>query len=412
MNIAFLQPDAHALPNSRTVSLKVVVRNGSGEAWRAADGFAIAYQVFDAGTAALIEDGSRAHPAREVAPGETMPVSFGIALPEDDGSYQIFVSAMREGAYWHYDRGWPFLLLQAVVRNRQVEVKGTRVVTKSQLRLRRLVSSIPRALWLPVTTIWRNRSVIGAMVRRDIQARYRGSVGGAVWTLLQPLLLILVYFFVFGLVLQARFEGSPGRSGFALYFVAGVLPWLAFSEAVGRAPSVIAEHRNFVKKLVFAVETLPVNLVISGLIGEVFALIVLCACLLGIRGAIPASALWLPALIVPQLLLTAGMCWLLAALGVFARDLGQVTALLLTVWFFVTPICYPETLLGKLPHSATLLLSKNPIYVLVRGYRAVLLEGQAPAFGPLWKLWAASAVVFVLGHACFHKLRKSFADVI
>jgi len=121
--------------------------------------------------------------------------------------------------------------------------------------------------------------------------------------------------------------------------------------------------------------------------------------------------LWLPVLLVPQVLFTLGLCWFLAALGVFVRDLGQIMGFLLTIWFFATPICYPE---ASLPPSATLLLSKNPMYVLVSGYRAILLDPRhpAPAFGPLWKLWVLAVVVFVLGHAWFYKLRKSFADLI
>jgi lipopolysaccharide transport system permease protein len=246
-------------------------------------------------------------------------------------------------------------------------------------------------------------------VRRDILGRYRGSFGGALWTLINPLLLMVTYFFVFGVVLKSRFGNDTSKSGFALYFLAGMLPWLAVSEAVARAPSVILEHRNFVRKLVFAVETLPVNLVVSGLVSELFAIILYSAFLLLVRHSVPAAVLWLPLLIVPQVLLTAGLSWFLAALGVFVRDLGQIIGFLLTLWFFLTPICYPES---QMPQSAILILSKNPLYVLVRGYRAVLLEGQAPAWGSLWKLWVVSGAVFVLGHAWFYKLRKAFADIV
>ncbi len=158
-----------------------------------------------------------------------------------------------------------------------------------------------------------------------------------------------------------------------------MLPWLAFSEAAGRAPGVMMEHRNFVKKLVFAVETLPVNLVVSGLVSETFALLLFMIGVFLARGSVPASVMWLPLLIVPQVLFTAGVCWYLAALGVFARDLGQVIGFLLTLWFFLTPICYPE---ASLPHAALPLLAKNPMFVLVRAYRALFLEGQAP----LWRL--------------------------
>ena len=157
-------------------------------------------------------------------------------------------------------------------------------------------------------------------------------------------------------------------------------------------------------------ETLPVNLVVSGLVTEFFAILLFCGFLLAVRHGVPPSIVWLPLLIVPQVLFTLGLAWFLAALGVFVRDLGQILGFLLTIWFFATPICYPET--QTLPSFATLILSKNPIYVLVRGYRAIFLENQAPAFGSLWKLWLLSSAVFVLGHAWFYKLRKSFADMI
>jgi lipopolysaccharide transport system permease protein len=283
------------------------------------------------------------------------------------------------------------------------------VATRGELRRQQALRSLGRALIYPLLTVWRNRGLIRVMVRRDILGRYRGSFGGSFWTVINPLLLMLTYLFVFGFVLDSRFAGDPSRTGFALYFLAGMLPWLAFSEAVGRAPSVMLEHRNFVKKLVFAVETLPVNLVGAGLVSEMFTLVLFTIFVMIVRHHFPVSVIWLPALLVPQLLFTAGMSWFLAALGVLVRDLGQIIGFVMTVWFFLTPICYEES---KLPHAAATLLAKNPIYILVRGYRAIFLENHAPAFGSLWKLWLLSIIVFVLGHAWFYKLRKSFADMI
>jgi len=169
------------------------------------------------------------------------------------------------------------------------------------------------------------------------------------------------------------------------------------------------EHRNFVKKLLFPVETLPFNLVASGLVSELVGIVLFLAGLSLLRGAPPLSIAWLPAIVVPQILLTAGICWFLAALGVFVRDLAHVNGFLLTLWFFLTPICYPE---ASLPEPAMAILSKNPMFVLARAYRAALLEGRHPDFGPLWKLWLLSAAVFILGHAWFHKLRKSFVDIL
>jgi len=134
--------------------------------------------------------------------------------------------------------------------------------------------------------------------------------------------------------------------------------------------------------------------------------------LLLVRGRVPITVLYLPALVIPQILLTAGVCWFLAALGVFVRDLAQINGYLLTIWFFLTPICYPEANLQSLPPFALRIMAANPIYVLVRGYRSVLLESKPPDWTALAWLTAASILVFLLGHAWFYKLRKSFADLI
>jgi lipopolysaccharide transport system permease protein len=394
---------AYEVTKTGTAHVEALVRNQSQETWRADEGFAVSYHLFDSDTGTLIVDGARVHPSSNVAPGETMPVAFDFELPPENGSYQVLVSPMREDVCWYYERGWPFLVVEGP------KLDHVRVATLGALRRERAVRGIGRALVYPFRTIWQNRGLIRVMVRRDILGRYRGSFGGSTWAILSPLLLMLTYLFVFGVVLKSRFPGDPSRSGFALYYLAGMLPWLAFSEAAGRAPLVMLEHRNFVKKLVFAVETLPVNLVASGLVTEVFAVLLFCVLLLVTRHSVPLTVLWLPALLIPQLLFTAGLSWFLAALGVFVRDLGQMMGFLMTIWFFVTPICYPEDLL---PGAAEPLLTKNPVYVLVRGYRAIFLEQSAPAFGPLWKLWLLSLAVFVLGHAWFYKLRKSFADLI
>ena len=190
-------------------------------------------------------------------------------------------------------------------------------------RARSLDQAIPKAFLYPPRSLWRNRKLIRSMVRRDILARYRGSFGGALWTFLNPLLLMATYAFVFGVVLKTRFGADTSGIGYVLYFLAGMLPWLAFSEAVGRAPYVILEYRNFVKKLVFPIETLPVNLVISGAVTEVLRAGDLLRRHSAARHSIPVSVLWLPVLVVPQLLLTVGLCWFLAALGIFVRDLGD-----------------------------------------------------------------------------------------
>jgi lipopolysaccharide transport system permease protein len=393
----------------RALLVRFQIENRSGRVWRACDGFRIGSQIFDPETHAYIEDGPQVVPGADIAPQSTGEVELEVELPEPGGDYRLYISPMQEDLGWYYARGWPFLVIDAAVEQGRVNLLRWRVLTARSLRAAILLRSAGRAFTYPVLNIWRNRGLIRSMVRRDILGRYRGSVGGVFWTVLNPLLLMLTYFFVFGIVLRTRFAGDPSRSGFVLYFLAGMLPWLPFSEAAGRAPSVMMEHRNFVKRLVFPLETLPVNLTVAGLVTQAFAVVVFLVLLLVTRGSIPLSVVWLPVLLAPQVLFTLGVCWFLAALGVYVRDLGQINGFVLTLWFFLTPICYPE---ASLPAGAMWLLSKNPLFVLVRGYRAILLEPGPPAFGPMWKLWLLAAAVFILGHAWFYKLRKTFADVI
>jgi lipopolysaccharide transport system permease protein len=354
----------------------------------------VGWQIYDPATGAFLFEGEW-HDARDTK------ADLRVDLPAEDGPYRVQIAPVE-----HRDR---FYVIEASVSGGVAKISLPRFGTAGALRRQRLLRAIPKALVYPPRTLWRNRKLIRSMVRRDILARYRGSFGGALWTFLNPLLLMATYAFVFGAVLKTRFGADTSGLGYVLYFLAGMLPWLPFSEAVGRAPYVILEHRNFVKKLVFPLETLPANLVISGAVTEAFALAIFVAGLLAARHAVPASVIWLPVLIVPQLLLTAGLCWFLAALGIFLRDLGQIMGFLLTLWFFLTPICYPES---NLPAGARNILVLNPMYVLVREYRAIFLEGHAPDLPRLAILTCAAAAIAVAGYSWFHRLQRSFADVI
>ena len=407
--IAYQDPKFVVEPEARSVDATFSLVNESEKTWRRDEGYSLGWQLFDPETGTFISEGEWMPFHKDIAPAETAQVNVQVILPPEKGHYHVYISPLRDNEGWFYQQGAPFLLLDAAVEAGRASLIESGVTTLASLRRRNFWRNVRTAFTYPFVTIWTNWSLIRSMVRRDILARYRGSFGDAFWAVLNPALLMITYFFVFGVVLQSRFAGDTSRSGFALYFLAGMLPWLPFSEAAGRAPHVMLEYRNFLKKLVFPVETLPVNQVIAGLVTEAFTLLVFLVFLLFARGSIPFTLLWLPVLLIPQMLFTLGVSWFLSALGVFVRDLGQVIGFLLTLWFFITPICYPET---QLPPAVAMVLSKNPIYVLVRGYRSILLESHPPEFHSLWKLWLLAAVVFVLGHALFHKLRPSFADVI
>ncbi len=409
MSVAFEHPEFSVDESTRIITTRFQLVNHSGDTWKRDDGYSLGWQIFDPETGTFIAEGAWVSLKKDLAPAETQDIELHLTLPPEKGRYHIYISPIHAASGWFYQKGASFLLVDAYVEHSRAHLLETAVTTLRALKRRNFWRGAGRAFTLPVASILENRSLIRSMVRRDILSRYRGSFGDVVWTVLNPLLLMATYFFVFGVVLKSRFAGDTSRTGFALYFLAGMLPWLPFSEAVGRAPYVILEYRNFVKKLVFPVETLPVNQVFAALVTEAFTLSIFLVALLLIRGGIPVTVLWLPVLLIPQLLFTLGLSWFLAALGVYMRDLSQIIGFVLTLWFFVTPICYPET---QLPHEAMVILGKNPLYTLVRGYRSIFLENQAPEFHSLWKLWLLSLTFAIGGHAWFHKLRKNFADVV
>jgi hypothetical protein len=218
----------------------------------------IGWQLYDPSTGMFLQEGEWTDVTGREA-------DLRIPLPADEGAYSVQVAPVKDRAR--------FIEIPARVGAGKLEIGTPRVVTAASVRRARLLRAIPKAFVLPVRSIWRNRKLMASMVRRDILSRYRGSFGGTMWTFLNPLLLMATYFFVFGVVLRTRFGNDTSRTGFVLYFLAGMLPWLAFSEALGRAPYVILEYRTFVKKIVFPLETLPINLVISGAVTEAIGLV-------------------------------------------------------------------------------------------------------------------------------------------
>ena len=368
------------------------------------------YQIFDADSGALLTEGTPVGFPADHAPGSWQTVRLVLHFPQEAGTYRLLVSAVGADGAWAYAHGAPLVAADFTVRpDQSVDLKHLRVTDVARMERSRRLRAAPQVVWLPFRTVWRNRRLSFTLTKREILSRSRGSFGGALWTVLNPLLLMATYFFVFGLVLKSRFENDPRPSSFALFFLAGMLPWLAFSEAVGRAPTLLIEYRQLIRKLVFPIEMLPVNLVFSGLVGEAFGLVLFVLALLLIRGRLPWTLIYFPLLLIPQMVFTLGVCWFLSALGAFLRDLAQVNGFLLTLLFFVTPICYPES---QVPAGARAVLTRNPIFILVSGYRAILLQNRAPDWKPLLGLTCWSLLIAIAAHAWFYRLKKSFADVL
>ena len=251
--------------------------------------------------------------------------------------------------------------------------------------------------------------LIYTFAKRELLGRYKGSALGIAWAVLTPVVMIAIFTFIFAGIFGARFGASDSHWDYALYLFCGLLPWTMFQESVQQSANTIIIHANLVKRVVFPLETLPAAQVFAALGNQLFATVGLLIATLAIQRELHLTALWLPVLLLPQLLFALGVAWLIASLGVFLRDIAQGITLLLMAWMYLTPIIYPESIV---PDRFRLLININPFTPLVRSYRRIFLDGAAPDWRGLAYFTLVAAVVCLFGYWWFARTRKSFADVI
>lgn len=255
----------------------------------------------------------------------------------------------------------------------------------------------------------RQRSLIWQFVKRDVQSRYRGSWLGMSWSFLTPLLMLAVYTFVFREVFKARWgAGEGGGLEFALYMYAGLVVFNFFAEVVTRAPRLIVDQPNLVKKVVFPLDLLAwVSLFAATFHLLVNALVLLLAALLAGYGS--WSMLWLPLVWLPLFPLLLGLSWFFASLGVYLRDIGQVLNLLVSLLMFLTPIFYATS---SLPARWRPWLALNPLTPLIEDTRRVMIEGGSPDIFRLFLLLIIGLLTALLGRLWFRTTCRGFADVL
>jgi lipopolysaccharide transport system permease protein len=260
-------------------------------------------------------------------------------------------------------------------------------------------------------TLLRHRALIRQFARREVEGRYRGSTLGLFWPVVSPVVQLVLYTFVFGVVFRARWPESPSSSllDFALVLFCGFLAFSFFAECASRAVSLVLSVPNYVRKVVFPLEILPPALLASTLFHAGAGLGVLLLATAAVRGTLPPTVLLLPVVGLPLLLLSLGAAYFLASLGVFVRDLGFVVGLVVQVATFGTPIFYPPE---AVPPAFRPLVVVNPLAAITDDFRRVLLWGRAPVWPRLLVWTALSAAVAVAGYAWFMKTKKAFADVM
>lgn len=265
----------------------------------------------------------------------------------------------------------------------------------------------PRAF---VSSLWRHRDLVAQMTERDTRSRYRGSAGGLVWSIANPLLMLTVYVFFFSAVFPAKWTAqSANTADFALILFVGLLIHGFFAESITRSPHLIVAQSNLVRKVVFPLELLPVIAIGSALFHLVIGWLIWLAFHLLIRGVPPATSLLFPLVVLPLLLLTLGVGWALAALGVYLRDIVNVMPVIAAVLLFVSPVFYPLETLAP-PFRDFVMLS--PLTLPIVMARDVLLWGRLPSAAEYASYFGVALVVAWLGFAWFQGTRKGFADVL
>jgi len=257
---------------------------------------------------------------------------------------------------------------------------------------------------------WRNRQLIVQLTKREVVGRYRGSLLGLAWSFFNPLLMLAVYTFVFSVVFQTRWNvAGEDKVNFAIILFVGLIVHGLFAECINRAPGLILSNSNYVKRVIFPLEILPCVALGSALFHAAISLVVLLAVQFLTNHSLPWTILIFPLILLPLLLGTAGFAWLLSALGVYVRDISQVTSIFTTVLMFVSPLFYP---VSALPKNYQVWLKLNPLTHIIEEGRNVLIFGRMPD----WTNWAyalgASIFISTAGFWWFQKTRKGFADVL
>ena len=268
-------------------------------------------------------------------------------------------------------------------------------------------STSPREM---AASIWRNRELVYALIKREVIGLYRGSTLGILWTFVQPVVMLLIYTFVFSVVFKARWNaGSDSKTEFALVLFAGLMVFNLFSECINRAPGIILANANYVKKVVFPLEILPWVALGAALFQALVSLGVWLLFYSVIFG-VPHATVWLlPLMVAPVLFFTMGLSWMLASLGVYLRDVSQLVVIGTTVLMFLSPIFYP---MSSLPLKYRYFLQFNPLTPAIEGVRGVLCWGNFPSLG-MYGIYLMISVIFSwLGFVWFQKSRKGFADVL
>lgn len=259
-------------------------------------------------------------------------------------------------------------------------------------------------------TLWTQRALIKQLAWRDVQSRYKGSAGGLLWALITPILLLAVYTAVFSGIFQARWGQDGGPIEYALQLFVGLTVHGLAAECLNRSPALMLNNISYVKRVVFPLQVLAPVSMLSALFHFLISLGVLIVFYVIVYHQLPLlGILYMPLVILPYLIFLTGISYLLAGLGVYLRDIGQIMGLVTTILLFLSPVFYPASML---PPKLQTIFMANPLTLIIEQTRAVIIEGVAPDLQALGAYTVGAFVVLFFGVWAFNKMRKGFADVL
>jgi lipopolysaccharide transport system permease protein len=250
------------------------------------------------------------------------------------------------------------------------------------------------------------------MTKREVVGRYKGSIFGLAWSFLNPVFMLAVYTFVFSEVFKSRWvgvESDNSKTHFALVLFVGIIVLGLFSEVINRAPSLILSNVNYVKKVIFPLEILPVIAMCAALFNSLVSLSVLLAAFALFNGYLHLTVVFIPLVLMPLIILTMGFAWMLTSLGVFLRDVGQTIGMITAVLMFLSPVFYP---ISAVPERFRPIIMANPLTFIIEQAREVIIWGHMPNWLGLAAYTLTAVAIAWAGYVWFQKTRKGFADVL
>jgi lipopolysaccharide transport system permease protein len=258
--------------------------------------------------------------------------------------------------------------------------------------------------------LWKHRELIRTFAKREVISKYKGSFLGSMWSFINPLLMLIVYTFVFSEIFNAKWNtASNSKVEFAIIIFCGLITFSIFGDVISRSPYLILGNANYVKKVVFPLEILPVVALGSAVINSLISLAILILCIGIFMHMVHWTLVFIPLVLSPLMLLSVGLGWFLSSLGVYLRDIAQIVTVAVQALMLLSPIMYPATLI---PKDLRFLYYLNPIGYVVEDMRKIIIWGELPDWNSLCIEVLIGLIVFYIGYVWFQKTRSGFSDVI